>query len=991
MPQTPQRTFFQSFIISNAGDPTGILGDSSGDATTQPPLLFVQGGGTGSGLGAANGQDLLFAAGIPSGDSSGAAGGTVTVRGGAGSTGAAGGPGGDVVLQGGFATNAADIGGSIVLTPGTGGTPASVLDGIVVVSGPGSALQFDEVSSVPGPTIAAGQGRIWVRGDTPNVLVFTDDTGTDTVLGAAGGAGTLTAVLAAGNTSGGTDITMSSGDDIVFDGSGTTISGGVAFSITGTGSSDVTLDTSGGTGDVVFSPGANALVLDYATFPSADGMGGQALTTDGSGNLSWTTVGGSTPSLAAVLAAGDASGGTDLTMSSGDDIVFDGSGTTLSGGAAFSITNTGSSDVTLDTSGGSGDIVLSPGGNALTLDYATFPAADGGAGTVLSTDGSGTLSWVSAASGDVSGPVSSTDNAIVRWDGAGGDTVQNSGVTVDDSDNITNVSSLTMSGTLTMSAGSIAVPLGGIGVSVGNVTVGGSLSTGETLEVTENAAVPGGAPAAGQAKFWVRDDTPNVPVFTDDAGTDNLLKYEGSAPATHATSHENGGSDEISVAGLSGLLADGQTPLSHAASHENGGSDEINVAGLSGLLADGQTPLSHAASHENGGSDEINVAGLSGVLADDQNAIPEDGIDTSAIHDDTASEISAITAKATPTAADFLLIEDAADSNNKKSITIGDLPTGGDVNGPGSSTDNALVRWDGATGGIIQNSGVLLDDSDNLSGIGNITLSGTVDGRDVSADGTTLDSHVGNTSNPHSTTLALALVSGNDTDGTGLGIDVQAGDPLRLVENASNPGAVTAGIGNLWVRNDAPNVMMYTDDAGDDYVLNTGWELVDTLEITAGGGASTLTFSGLDGNNDGYYFIVGRFSSASSISVAMNINGLAVDQRSRQGGTVSNSTSGSGLLLASWIIPEGAGAGTGTFQALIYPPENQHGSASLRSGRRMYTGNFSLATGATPTVETGFLGGCWDNSAGNITSIEINSTFAVMEQGTQVSLYKIRY
>jgi len=86
----------------------------------------------------------------------------------------------------------------------------------------------------------------------------------------------------------------------------------------------------------------------------------------------------------------------------------------------------------------------------------------------------------------------------------------------------------------------------------------------------------------------------------------------------HAPTHENGGADEINVAGLSGLLADGQTPLAHAATHENGGADEISVLGLSGLLADGQTPLAHAASHENGGADEINVAGLSGQLADDQ-------------------------------------------------------------------------------------------------------------------------------------------------------------------------------------------------------------------------------------------------------------------------------------------------------------------------------------------------------------------------------------
>jgi len=37
----------------------------------------------------------------------------------------------------------------------------------------------------------------------------------------------------------------------------------------------------------------------------------------------------------------------------------------------------------------------------------------------------------------------------------------------------------------------------------------------------------------------------------------------------------------------------GGTPDPHAASHQNGGGDEINVAGLSGLLATAQTPASH--------------------------------------------------------------------------------------------------------------------------------------------------------------------------------------------------------------------------------------------------------------------------------------------------------------------------------------------------------------------------------------------------------------
>jgi hypothetical protein len=54
-------------------------------------------------------------------------------------------------------------------------------------------------------------------------------------------------------------------------------------------------------------------------------------------------------------------------------------------------------------------------------------------------------------------------------------------------------------------------------------------------------------------------------------------------------------------------------------------------------------------------------------------------------------------------------------------ITTGS--SAGDVSGPGSSTDNALVRWDSTTGTVVQNSGVLVTDSDEISGYrGNVNL-----------------------------------------------------------------------------------------------------------------------------------------------------------------------------------------------------------------------------------------------------------------------------
>jgi hypothetical protein len=57
-----------------------------------------------------------------------------------------------------------------------------------------------------------------------------------------------------------------------------------------------------------------------------------------------------------------------------------------------------------------------------------------------------------------------------------------------------------------------------------------------------------------------------------------------------------------------------------------------------------------------------------------QTQIAEAGSDTAAVHVNVAAEISAVAAKATPVAADYLLIEDSAAADAKASITIGTIP-----------------------------------------------------------------------------------------------------------------------------------------------------------------------------------------------------------------------------------------------------------------------------------------------------------------------------
>jgi hypothetical protein len=104
-----------------------------------------------------------------------------------------------------------------------------------------------------------------------------------------------------------------------------------------------------------------------------------------------------------------------------------------------------------DTTGGEYVGLRSPGtlGASYTL---TFPADDGTSGQALITDGSGVLSWSTAASGDVYGPGSSTDNAVARFDLTTGKLIQNSVGILSDAGILTGLTGITSSGSITFSS-----------------------------------------------------------------------------------------------------------------------------------------------------------------------------------------------------------------------------------------------------------------------------------------------------------------------------------------------------------------------------------------------------------------------------------------------------------------------------------------------------------------------------------------------------------
>jgi hypothetical protein len=89
-------------------------------------------------------------------------------------------------------------------------------------------------------------------------------------------------------------------------------------------------------------------------------------------------------------------------------------------------------------------------------------------------------------------------------------------------------------------------------------------------------------------------------------------------------------------------------------------------------------------------------------------------------------------AKATLTAGSNISI-----TNGAGSITIAATGGTGDVVGPASSTDNALVRFDSTTGKLVQNSVGILSDTGAISGLTDISASGAVTLSGGTANGVT--------------------------------------------------------------------------------------------------------------------------------------------------------------------------------------------------------------------------------------------------------------
>src|SRR5690606_33723937 len=275
---------------------------------------------------------------------------------------------------------------------------------------------------------------------------------------------------------------------------------------------------------------------------------------------------------------------------------------------------------------------------------------------------------VGGGSGTVTGPSSTTDNAIVRWSGTDGYTIQNSGIIIDDSDNITNVT--TING-VTIQSHSTRHESGGADEIDGyNVSLTDSPSNynspinnliGEHLYQIDEALgnISDSVVTDHGALTGLSDDDHTQYLLVNgsramtgslDMGTNNITNVgnvDGVDVSSHSTRHESGGADEIDGynialtyspsnynAPINNLIGEHLYQIDEALANSSGVTDHGALTGLSDddhtqyLLVNGSRAMtgsldmgtnnitnvgnvdgvdvsSHSTRHESGGADEI--------------------------------------------------------------------------------------------------------------------------------------------------------------------------------------------------------------------------------------------------------------------------------------------------------------------------------------------------------------------------------------------------
>ena len=600
------------------------------------------------------------------------------------------------------------------------------------------------------------------------------------------------------------------------------------------------------------------------TFPTSTGTNGQVLTTDGTGNLSWDSGQGggnvigpnSSTDMAVALFLGDT--GKILQNStllySSDNLLIPGYVKT---DTALVMKSDGSQNTTIQSAP-----------SLIQNITFTMPNTTGTSDQVLTTDGSGALSWSDKGgpgNGDVTGPSSSINSGIALFNGVTGKIIKSSGITVDGADN-TIIPGYVKTKT--------ALYLEDPGVSIQSVAleaptpliVGYTLTlptdTGTNDQVlttdgtgilswTDKGGIHGGGDVVGPSSSTDNGialfngttgkllQNSNVTISSDNMivpgyiRTENILQMAvGSynlslkAPSTLSSNIEftypnnTGTNGQVLTTNGSGVLS-WSTPA------------------ITGNVIGPDTATDRAIAIYNGSSGK--AIQNTGVIIDENNNLATTGSLQSSTSLKLPNGSGAISLQSPTLTTDVTLtLPPNTGTSNQVLTTDGTgvmtwTSIDGDVNGPGSSTDNALARFDGTTGKLIQNSNAILDDTGNLQLEGYIKTNKNIVFEDpgIGTNTITISAPTPLIENLNVTLPGNNGISGQflSTDGNGVTSWNDGGDVTGPSSSGNGRVALFDGITGKLLKEDS-NVFVNTSGT-----LNAS-SLISSTNVQAGNGGS---------------------------------------------------------------------------------------------------------------------------------------------------------
>lgn len=246
------------------------------------------------------------------------------------------------------------------------------------------------------------------------------------------------------------------------------------YNILGTGTGIIPV-TSGGTGLGTI-PTNGQLLIGNGTGYSLNtlGTGVGISVTNGLGTITVANTGVLTNIAGTGISVSGATG--NVTISNTGVLSWSGGTTGLTPATATTGAVTLAGTLVIANGGTNGAATPTAGAVAYGTGTAYGFTAAGTAGQVLTSAGAGVPTWTTNAGGDVTGPASSTDNAIARFDGTTGKLIQNSVTTIDDTGNASGILSQQFSNgaAVTLAAGKMwydgSTGAWNLGMGNGNIT-----------------------------------------------------------------------------------------------------------------------------------------------------------------------------------------------------------------------------------------------------------------------------------------------------------------------------------------------------------------------------------------------------------------------------------------------------------------------------------------------------------------------------------------